>query len=125
MTNTEIQKVSNSDVVRIKGRARVMSNAWFAFKDMGVRPFAKALKGAWEALRASVALDIKSAAVTAQIKAETIAAKAKAADTTAKRKAEYIGSKNSRSPLNPFRSSNVEHITGKWSNAYCATVGGR
>ena len=125
MTNTEIHTVSNSDVVRIKGRARIMRNAWFAFNRMGVRPFAKALKGARESLRAAVALDIKSAAVTAQIKAETIAAKAKAADELAKRKAEYTGPKDSRAPLNPFRSSNVEHIKGKWSNAYCATVGGR
>ena len=123
MTNTEIHEVSNSDVVRIEGRKAVMRQAWFQFKAMGVRPFAKALRGAWSALRASVALDIKTAAIAAQIKAETIALKEKAARTLAKRKAEWTGPKNSRSPLNPFRTENT--MGGKWGQAYCETVAGR
>lgn len=123
MTNTEIHTASNSDVVKLKGRARVMRQAWFQFRLMAKPCFSKALKNAWACLRASVTLDLKGAMVLAQMKAEREARDAKAKISIKARKAAWSGPKDSRSPLNPFNA--VDPMGGKWGQVYCETVAGR
>ena len=123
MTHIENHSASNSEVLKSLGRAAIMRHAWFQFKQMGVRPFASALKGAWAAMRAKLALTLRCDAIYAEIKADNVAADNAAKGQLARRKAAYTGDKNSPSPLNPF---NPRRNTdwGKGSDRYLNSVMG-
>ena len=125
MTNTDSVAVSNADVVRLRGRRTVMRQAWFRFKQMGVRPFAQALAGAWAGLRASITLDRKFEAKAAKIRRENKARDIKSQKDLDARKAAYTGDRNNPSPLNPFYVRDPQKLGGKWGGAYCETAFGR
>ncbi len=123
MSNNKIPPVSNSDVIRYAGRASIMRQAWFQFKSVGARPFAKALRNAWAALRSSVALKLAAVGVQQQLKVIYRKSAIEALKSLDKRKAEFANNRDSLSPLNPYRSRTT--VGGKWGKAYIATVAGR
>jgi len=123
MSNSKIPPASNSDVVRYAGRARIMRQAWFQFKTIGVRPFAKALSNAWASLRASIALKIASNSVCDELVIIRRKNAVRALESLEARKLEYANNRESLSPLNPYKSRST--VGGKWGKAYIATVAGR